>query len=197
VCGKGPAAAAVTSLARYTLRTAALPDPEPEAVLTALNTVMAERYTGLDARFCTAVYGTLEPQADGFTLTVVGGGHPPVLLLRADGRAEYLPTPDGQLIGILPNARFARARTRLAPGDTMLAYTDGLTEARSGTARPVYGDEALLDFAARLAPATAAGTVHALTTLLAGFGAGLSDDTALLALGVRAPAPPTADESAP
>ncbi|HEX4790718.1 MAG TPA: SpoIIE family protein phosphatase [Actinospica sp.] len=189
VCGKGPAAAAVTSLARYTLRTAALHEAEPGSVLRALNTAMTDRYSGIDARFCTAVFGVLEPAEDGgFTLDVASGGHPPVLLLRADGRAEYLPTPGGQLVGILSDARFVAARTRLAPGETMLAYTDGLTEARAGGVRPDYGEEALLEFAADLAPADASATVDALKTLLDGFGDGLNDDTALLALGACVPA---------
>jgi sigma-B regulation protein RsbU (phosphoserine phosphatase) len=67
----------------------------------------------------------------------------------------------------------------------LLLYTDGLTEARTspGSGRR-YGDEALRDFAAGLAPASAQATVSALIGLLEGFGDGLADDTALLALGV-------------
>ncbi|MFF8293175.1 PP2C family protein-serine/threonine phosphatase [Streptomyces sp. NPDC016309] len=186
VCGKGPQAAAVTSLTRYTLRAAALHDPDPVAVLATLNTVLHERYAAGDPRYCTAVFGTVEPHGDSATVHLASGGHPPALALRADGRAEYLPTPGGLLVGILPTPRFTPATTVLGPGDTLLLYTDGLTEARVGEERALYGDEALLGFVSGLAPARAPEVITALTGLLEGFGDGLDDDTALLALGVPA-----------
>ncbi|GGQ31777.1 SpoIIE family protein phosphatase [Streptosporangium pseudovulgare] len=186
VCGKGPAAAAMTSLTRYSLRAAAIHDPDPVTVLTTLNTVLLERYTGREPRFCTVVFGVLEPEGEGFTLTLASGGHPPALLLRAGGGAEYLPTPGGVLVGVLPHPPFTRTSTVLSPGDTVLMYTDGLTEARVDSGRALFGDGALLDFAARLAPATAKDTITAVTGLLHGFGDGLDDDTATMAFGVPA-----------
>ncbi|MFE5614364.1 PP2C family protein-serine/threonine phosphatase [Streptomyces sp. NPDC056463] len=187
VCGKGPQAAAVTSLTRYTLRAAALHDPDPVAALSTLNTVLHERYTGGDPRYCTAIVGILEPDPHTGLTTVqlASGGHPPALVLRADGRTEYLHTPGGLLVGILPRPNFAAVDTTLAPGDTLLLYTDGLTEARTGADRAdLFGDEALRDFAAAHAGSSVHGVIEALTALLAGFGEGLDDDTALLALGV-------------
>ncbi|MFE4857804.1 PP2C family protein-serine/threonine phosphatase [Streptomyces sp. NPDC056670] len=190
VCGKGPQAAAVTSLTRYTLRAAALHDPDPVSALTTLNHVLHERYTGGgDPRYCTAVFGTFEPDPDTGEVAVhlASGGHPPALVLRTDGTAAFLPTPGGLLIGILPSAPFTAATTVLAPGDTLLLYTDGLTEARTGEDRAgLYGDEALLDFAAGQAGASPRAVIQALTGLLDSFGDGLDDDTALLALGVPA-----------
>ncbi|MFF4399787.1 PP2C family protein-serine/threonine phosphatase [Streptomyces sp. NPDC001480] len=189
VCGKGPQAAALTSLTRYTLRAAAHHNPEPEAALTTLNTVLHQRYTaGGDPRYCTCVFGILEPGTDGRTTVRLGsGGHPPALVLRADGRAHYLPTPGGLLVGVLPTAPFATATTTLAPGDTLLLYTDGLTEARTGPTRDsLYGEEALLAFVAAHAPATPHTVITALTKLLESLRDGLDDDTALLALGVPA-----------
>lgn len=103
--------------------------------------------------------------------------------MRADGSADYLPTPGGFLVGILPDARFTAVTTTLTAGDTLLLYTDGLTEARIADGAR-YGDEALLDFATRLAPVAAATAVTAVIGLLDSFGDGLDDDTALLALGV-------------
>jgi sigma-B regulation protein RsbU (phosphoserine phosphatase) len=85
---------------------------------------------------------------------------------------------------VLPNARFTARTVTLGPGDTLLFYTDGITEARVEADRSRYGDEALLEFAASLAPRGAADTVTAVRELLTGFGPGLDDDTALLALGV-------------
>ncbi|MCK8678324.1 MULTISPECIES: SpoIIE family protein phosphatase [Streptomyces] len=189
VSGKGPRAAAVTSLTRYTLRTAALHDADPAGALGTLNTVLHERYTGDDPRYCTAIFGVLEPDRDTGEVTVrlASGGHPPALVTRADGTAHFLPTPGGLLVGVLPDPHFVTATTVLAPGDTLLLYTDGLTEARTGPDRTdLYGDEALHAFATRLAGPPPGGLVQALTALLDSLGDGVDDDTALLALGVPA-----------
>ncbi|MEV6564302.1 PP2C family protein-serine/threonine phosphatase [Streptomyces kronopolitis] len=198
VCGKGPRAAAVTSLTRYTLRAAALHDPDPVSALTTLNKVLHARYSGTgDPRYCTAVFGTLAPDTATGQLTIhlASGGHPPVLVLRADGTADYLPTPGGLLVGVLPDARFTTAATVLSPGDTLLLYTDGLTEARTGTDRAgLYGDDALRAFAAEHAGKPAHAVIQALTGLLDSLGDGLDDDTALLALGAPAPDPRTRNE---
>ncbi|MFP8962079.1 SpoIIE family protein phosphatase [Streptomyces nanhaiensis] len=199
VSGKGAEAAAVTSLARYSLRAASASDPDPVRVLANLNTVLEHENHGADPRFCTVVHGLLTPGEHGCGLVLASGGHPPALLLRADGTAEYLHTPGGQLVGVLPNAHFTATTVRLAPGDTLLLYTDGLTEARTGRRGKRYGgrheerygerygEEALLDFAAGLAPTSAAGAVAAVGALLEGLGEGVDDDTAVLALGVPAP----------
>ncbi|MFC4536137.1 PP2C family protein-serine/threonine phosphatase [Sphaerisporangium dianthi] len=187
VCGKGPEAAAVTSLTRYTLRAAALHDPRPVGMLEILDTALREA-VGTGERYCTVIVGTLTPEGDAFAVTVAGGGHPPALLLRAEGEARYLPTVGGMLVGVLPRPSFVSAEARLRPGDTLLLYTDGLLDARTGAGQERFGPDALLSFAGRTAPAPAAAAVEAVVGLLAGFGAGLDDDTALLALGVPAAA---------
>ncbi|MFD3517635.1 PP2C family protein-serine/threonine phosphatase [Streptomyces sp. NPDC058657] len=193
VCGKGPKAAAVTSLARYTLRAAAMHDPDPITVLSTLNTVLHQRFSSGDTRFCTAVFGVLEPGEGHVDVHLASGGHPYALIQRAGGGADYLPTPGGVLLGVLPGAEFVAARTRLLPGDTMLLYTDGLTEARTGPQRDLYGEDALRAFAASRPAAGPQALITALSELLDGFGDGLDDDTALLALGV--PLPPSTPAS--
>ncbi|MFF8019444.1 SpoIIE family protein phosphatase [Streptomyces sp. NPDC007929] len=194
VCGKGPEAASLTSLTRYTLRAAAHHDPDPASALSTLNAVLHERYTGDgNPRYCTCIFGIVEPGGEHGPTTVrlASGGHPPALVLRSDGRAEFLPTPGGLLIGIVPGAPIGTAETVLAPGDTLVLYTDGLTEARTGPGRDdLYGEDALHAFATGHAPAAPHAVITALTTLLESFGDGLDDDTALLALGVPAASAP-------
>ncbi|MGW3992496.1 PP2C family protein-serine/threonine phosphatase [Amycolatopsis sp. NPDC004772] len=186
VSGKGAAAAVVTSLARYTLRAAAVHDPEPATVLDRLNTVLHHEYRGADPRYCTVIQGRIRPGADGAAVTLATGGHPPALLIRADGTSAFLPVPGGQLVGALPRARFATEDVFLNPGDTLLLYTDGLTEART-QGRVRYSEEQLRTHLTGLAPTTAPAVITAATGLLAGFGDGVDDDTALLALSIPLP----------
>ncbi|MCT9137738.1 PP2C family protein-serine/threonine phosphatase [Streptomyces violarus] len=190
VCGKGPEAASLTSLTRYTLRAAAHHDPEPAAALATLNAVLHERYTaGGDPRYCTCLFGIIQPGGEhGPTIVrLASGGHPPALVLRSDGPAEFLHTPGGLLVGVLPDAPISTVETVLAAGDTIVLYTDGLTEARTGPGRDdLYGEDALRVFGTGLAPAAPGEVITALTGLLDSFGDGLNDDTALLALGVPA-----------
>jgi sigma-B regulation protein RsbU (phosphoserine phosphatase) len=187
VCGKGAGAAAVTSVARYTLRATAVYDPDPVKVLGNLNTVLHQEHDGDALRYCTVIFGVLRPAGTGFDLTLVNGGHPPALLLRSDGTAEYESTAGGPLVGVLPDAEFTATTIRLNAGDTILLYTDGLTDARTDTTGGRYDSQALRAFAAQLAPTTAPSAVSALTDLLAAFGDGLDDDAAVLALSVPAP----------
>jgi sigma-B regulation protein RsbU (phosphoserine phosphatase) len=190
VCGKGAHAATITSLIRYTLRTAAAYDPDPAAVLGTLNPALHERYLADSQCFCTAIFGLLTPdsQDDGCTLALASGGHPSPLLMGADGTAEYVTLPGGPLIGVWDDTVFGAATIRLAPGDTLLLYTDGLTEARTSRAasRERFGEEALLALAAELAPATADTAIAAVIAVLRELGDCVDDDVAVLALGVRA-----------
>jgi sigma-B regulation protein RsbU (phosphoserine phosphatase) len=187
VCGKGAQAAAVTSLIRYTLRAAAVYDPDPAAVLGTLDTALHQGFPPDTGHFCSVIFGLLAPDGDGYQLTLARGGHPDPLLIRADGTAGYLDIPGGPIVGVFDDAVFEAATIRLEPGDTLLLYTDGLTEARTDAVGGRYGDDALQAFAASLAPATAASAVTAVTALLGELGDGVQDDTALLALGVPHP----------
>ncbi|MCA2218349.1 PP2C family protein-serine/threonine phosphatase [Jidongwangia harbinensis] len=186
VCGKGVDAAAVTAAARYTLRAAAVYDPDPAAVLQNLNSVLFQEYRSRSHRHCTVTFGVLVPDGPGYTATIASGGHPPPLLIGADGAVAYQDTIGGTLIGIVAEPRLVTRTVPLAPGDTLLLYSDGLTEARLTPGGPRYGSEALLEFARGLAPATAAAAVDACAGLLGGLGA-IDDDVAVMALGVLGP----------
>jgi PAS domain S-box-containing protein len=128
VLGKGAEAAAVTALARYTVRAVAGRSPSPAATLAALNDEML-RQRNPDRRFVTAVLARLEPRGDGSArLVVASGGHPPPVLLRASGDAEVVPCP-GTLLGVEHDARSFDQELEMGPGDTLVLYTDGVTEA--------------------------------------------------------------------
>jgi sigma-B regulation protein RsbU (phosphoserine phosphatase) len=188
VSGKGAEAAVVTSLARYTLRSAAVYNPEPVKVLDNLNTVLHQQYRGGDIRFCTVIYGSLVPDDTGCAITLVSGGHPPAIVVRADGTTQFLHTDGGMLVGAIPEAKFTEVTAHLGPGDTLLLYSDGLTEARPVDAsRERYSEEELLDHLAASAATGASEVIGALTELLTGFGDGVEDDTALLALSIPLP----------
>lgn len=184
VSGKGAAAAAVTSLTRYTLRAAAVNEDDPVAVLRTLDSVLRHEFHSDDPRFCTVIFGVIRASGRGFDLELAAGGHPPALLLPAHGQAHYVPTTGGQAVGLLKNPRFVSARVHLGAGDTLVMYTDGLTEARTGRDRRFDDYNELLDFAQSHTPTTATAIVSATRELLESFGEGLEDDTAVLAVSV-------------
>jgi phosphoserine phosphatase RsbU/P len=185
VSGKGVDAAVVTGLTRYALRSAAVYDDDPVQVLHNLHRVLDQRFGARDDRFCTVIYGNLTKRDNGFDVELASGGHPPPLWLCADGTAYYVDSIGGQAVGLVPDPEFISTRFHLAPGDTLVLYTDGLTEASTGIGHERYDDRgALLHFADLHAPSTASAIVEAVHDLLSGLGAGVQDDVALLAFGV-------------
>jgi serine phosphatase RsbU (regulator of sigma subunit) len=128
VCGKGADAAAVTALARYTLRTLGIQETSPAEVLRKLNDALLRQRA--DRRFCTVAYASLQVNGGGSAeVCLSSGGHPLPYVLRADGRVETVGEP-GTLLGVLPDVRLSDTSVRLGRGDVMVLYTDGVTEAR-------------------------------------------------------------------
>ncbi|GGL06076.1 hypothetical protein Sme01_55920 [Sphaerisporangium melleum] len=185
VCGKGADAAALTSLVRYTLRAAAVYDPDPCTVLANLDAVLQQEHSGSGTPppYCTALFGVLTPDPGGFTVTLAGGGHPPAMVVRKDGGVEAVRPEGGQLIGILRDPHFAEVSTRLDAGDALLLYTDGLTEARTATGS-MLDEEGLAAHLAAVAPTSADNLLAMVHKLIETLGEGVSDDTAVLALSV-------------
>ncbi|MGA5143439.1 PP2C family protein-serine/threonine phosphatase [Streptomyces griseoincarnatus] len=188
VCGKGPEAATVTALARHTLRAAAQINADPVTVLSSLNTMLLTDVTA-GRRFCTVLFGLLEPREDGgFTVTVATGGHPPAYHVRPDDSGSVwvrtVHPKGGMLVGAFPQAPFAQTTFSLTAGESLFLYTDGLIEART-TEGAMLGDDGLTGFLhQRTGPVTAASLVEDSITLLASLPDGAGDDVALLALSV-------------
>lgn len=178
VAGKGAEAAAVTALARYTLRTASMLDSCPARNLGLLN----EALLGRDAGTCTAVYGRLRPEPGAAELLLAAAGHPPALLLRADGRVEEL-TTHGIVLGAVEEPALEQRTERLGPGDLVLLYTDGATDVR--TPSGVLGDGPLRRELAACAGCTAQAVVDRIADAIRRAQDGqLDDDLALLAVRV-------------
>ncbi len=128
VCGKGPEAAALTALARYTIR--ALSDHAPAQVLSRLNAAVLRAREETSHRFLTAIFAVAETRDGTLHVELAVGGHPPPALLRGDGSVEQVEVA-GPLIGVLEAPDYPPAHCVLSPGDTMVLYTDGLTDARA------------------------------------------------------------------
>jgi sigma-B regulation protein RsbU (phosphoserine phosphatase) len=126
VCGKGASAAVVTALARYTVRAEALHRSSPAAVLEALHRALRSYYPDT---ICTVLYLVLERVPEGRRLTMATGGHPLPLCRRADGTIETL-GQIGRFLGLTEAASVTESTAVLGPGDAMVLYTDGVTEAR-------------------------------------------------------------------
>ena len=130
VCGKGVTAAALTGLARVTVRAAATRGAGPAGVLEAVGDAIAGSDAG-DTAFCTAVFAELEPRPCGVHVTLASGGHPKPFLIRPGRPAEEVDVR-GILLGAFPRPALVERHLDLAPGDALVLYTDGLAEARSG-----------------------------------------------------------------
>jgi serine phosphatase RsbU (regulator of sigma subunit) len=181
VLGKGAEAAAMTALARYTLRAVAGRSRSPAVTLAALNDEMLRQ--SADRRFVTAVLARLEPRASGGARLVVAcGGHPPPVVLRAAGGGEVAGVP-GTLLGVEAQVHIEDRELQLEPGDALVLYTDGATEARRD--RPLSPQALADDLAAR--HARGAGQLAREVVHLAEEGAPgrLRDDLAVLAVALQ------------
>ena len=181
--GHGPAAAAVTSLVRYTLRSAALHNVDPVEGLAELNSVLVGDPN--EKKFCTVLFGVLTPDsgdagAERYHVTLATGGHCPALLLDADaGTVRQVRPKAGMLVGAVADAAFDQCTVGLQPGHTLLLYSDGIIEARpDGT--QCFGESALRTFLTERTGLPAADLINDLATLVTALRPG--DDVALLAL---------------
>ncbi len=186
VRGKGVEAATVATLARHTLRAAAMRTRQPRLVLQTLHQTLERDPT---ERFCTAVFARVRRSPQGrHRLVVSSGGHPLPLRVSVDGDVSPIGR-HGSLLGVLDRPQFVDTTVELRPGDAVVFYTDGVTEGRRG--REFYGEERL---AKRLrecrgggAAAVAEGIVEDVLAFQDGFP---RDDIAVVVLAV----PPAAVE---
>jgi serine phosphatase RsbU (regulator of sigma subunit)/DNA-binding response OmpR family regulator len=148
VCGQGASAAALTSLARHTVRATAPYVNSPAAILRAVHDAVEAETRGRPATFLTAICAQLRPTATGTTVTLALGGHPQPLLVDPDGHVEAIGRP-GRLLGIIDPGTHPETDVTLPPGAMLVLHTDGVTEARRGS--DLFGNERLLSTVSALA----------------------------------------------
>jgi PAS domain S-box-containing protein len=182
VTGKGIEAAALTSLVRHSARMAARFDPAPDRVLALLNQVLREQSR---LSLVTAVCARVEDDGNRARLTVASAGHPLPLLQRAGAEPQPFGA-HGVLLGVDGAEDWTEATVTLGPGDTVLFYTDGVTETPGDAAR--FGEVRLREAMTR-APDSPGALLAEIDRSLRDFQAGAAlDDRAMLALrfnGVR------------
>ncbi len=175
VCGKGSAAAAVTALARYTLRATAMRVRRPSAVLGVLNEALLTQQSD---RYCTVVYVRLRQRGDKIRLTISAGGHPLPLLVAPDGSLRTVGRP-GTLVGVIPDAEFIDQSVDLPAGHTLVTFTDGVTEARRDG--QFFGDHGLRQVLAAVASSPAPQIAASVQEAVMAYQDGdASDDLAVL-----------------
>ena len=183
VQGKGPVAASLTSAIRYSIRTATVADPSPGTVLRMVNEVLLREQ--VEDSLCTVAYVVAERVDDRILLRSASAGHPLPLLVRAGGRVDVVGEP-GTLLGVLPDAPFVETTGELAVGDSLVLYTDGITEARYSPAPgqvELFGDARLHATLSSARGLNAAGVAARAETAVLDFQAGCTaDDLAIVVL---------------
>lgn len=175
ISGSGLEAAALTALAKNTIRAHLLDQQTPAGALAKANTVM-HTFTELD-EFATVFVGVLDPLSG--RLTYASAGHPPPFVVGRNGARPL--DGGGLLLGAFGDADYLDYETFLSPSETLVMYTDGITEARSGSTE--YGDERLAAVLAQQDGADPSAIVERLFDDARTFAAGeLGDDVAVLAV---------------
>ena len=189
VSGKGIEAASLTAMAVYSLRAYALRGTTPNLVMTMMNGIVGTQSAA--DRFITMVYARIDPAT--WTVALSLAGHPPPMLVGPDG-VQVLALPPDVPIGMLSDSTYDEHNFALGPGQSLVLYTDGVTEARTGPdeGRALLGlerlEEVLTGLVGTSAQCMADGVWDAVQ---AWTGGNTTDDCAILVLR-RPPAPPAA-----
>jgi sigma-B regulation protein RsbU (phosphoserine phosphatase) len=183
VSGKGVPASLFMAMTRTIIRLVARQDDDLAAGIGRANALLSADNDS--AMFVTLIYGVLDIPSGGFTYC--NCGHNPPLVVRADGSRERL-TLTGLPLGVMPDAAYATREIVLAPGDRLVLYTDGITEASTEDGAE-FGEarlEAAVDALRHAAPlAMVDGIVERVDAFAAG--APQADDITCLALIYAAP----------
>jgi hypothetical protein len=181
VTGKGIGAAMLMAFARPVIHAAIDNATGPAEALERTNRVLRERGASL---FITALCGSLTLSTGRFRLA--NAGHEPPLLVRHDGSPIVPLDGSGPLLGAFPSLDLVEAVTTLAPGDAVVLYTDGVTDARSATGER-FEDARLLTAIEDARGGSASEVVESITGAVERFQAGglPADDVTLVVIARR------------
>ncbi|HVL82346.1 MAG TPA: GAF domain-containing SpoIIE family protein phosphatase, partial [Actinomycetota bacterium] len=182
VCGKGVEAAVLTALCRHTIRTAAGEGNDPSAVLRILNRAILRETA--ESTFATVCYMALTMGDDSVHVELASGGHPLPLVVRGDGTVEVMGETRG-VLGFFEVTGVGSSSFSLHRGDTLVAYTDGVTDARRGD--EFFGEARLSRVVGSCGGLPSGSTVERIAKEVTAFEpGGQRDDIVLLALRVTA-----------
>ena len=179
VCGKGIPAALFMAISKTLLRTEALHEPSPDHVLFNVNNTL---YPDNEASmFFTGLCAVLDTETG--ELTIANGGHNPPLLCPAAGEFKYINLPKGLVVGAMPDTGYLSDTYTMRPHDTLVMYTDGVTEAMDSQGR-LYSEARLLSCLNDLQGKSVADIVHGVRMDIETFAGGTeqSDDITILVL---------------
>ncbi|MFD3325009.1 PP2C family protein-serine/threonine phosphatase [Streptomyces sp. NPDC058701] len=180
VCGKGLEAAVMTGKIRNTLHALLPMADDHQRILSLLNTSLLNTH---NARFATMVLASAARDGNGVRLRLTSAGHPAPLILRSDGRVEEART-QGTLVGALPDITAGTVAMTLAPGESCVLYTDGITEARGGPmGGAMFGEDRLRRALSECAGMPAEAVVERVQMLASQWvGTGRHDDMAVVVI---------------
>jgi len=179
VSDKGVPAALFMMSSRTWMKGAAIGNPEPAEVLEEVNSLLHE---GNETQmFVTALYAVYTPETGEFTYA--SGGHDAPLLVRADGSSELLPLTGGIALGITPGFEYGQNTVTLNPGETIVLYTDGVTEAMNNEGEQ-FGVERMREVFVDAVPKNSDDATRTIFEAVNAFadGAAQSDDITCLTL---------------
>ncbi|WP_307797551.1 PP2C family protein-serine/threonine phosphatase [Actinomadura barringtoniae] len=190
VCGKGLEAAVLTGKIRNALQVLLPLARDHQQVLDRLNEVIL--LNGDPTKFVTLVLASVRHRKGRVWMRLTSAGHPPPLVLRANGEVEEVPTV-GTLIGVIDKISTHTVGIELGPGETCLLHTDGVTEARGGPlGKEMFGDERLRAELAGCAGMPPDALVERVQMLARDWvGDGYHDDMAVIAITPRRERTPT------
>lgn len=182
VAGKGPPAALLSALLQGLFAAQATGTDGPAASVARINTALTRR--GIESRYATLFAAHLEP--DGRLMACNAGHNPPVLVTNT---AVHRLEQGGTVVGLFDGTPYVEERLQLADGDTLVIFSDGVSEALSAT-DDEFGDERLIETVQTAGAGSVQDVVNALLEAVKAFthGAPQNDDITILVVRYRTPA---------
>ena len=177
VAGKGPPAALLSAMMQGMFAAQAANSDTPARTISRVNLALYRR--GIESRFVTLMYGSLGP--DG-RLTYCNAGHNPPLIVSPSGALRRLET-GGPIVGLFEGASYDEETVTLSPGDWLIVFSDGVSEALSASDEE-YGEGRIVDVVRKQGSVQPQEMLDALFTDVRNFarGAAQSDDITALVL---------------